>query len=142
MLENERAEVTGLENERAVEERRVDFEEDVARIARINTQFATARDLLDQEMSCSLLLHLDCPYDPASEGDVRLFMQVAGVAPEARDITFSTAQALLQEWVVARRIQQERGVLCPAEALSTAQALLQQERVEYSADEHPAEGKQ
>ena len=49
-------------------------------------------------------------WDPASERDVRLFMQLAGVAPEAQDIVFSTAQALLQEWVVA---------------FSTAEALLQ-----------------
>jgi hypothetical protein len=51
-------------------------------------------------------------WDPASERDVRLFMQLAGVAPEAQDIVFSTAQALLQEWV------------------------------DSSADEQPAEGKQ
>ena len=61
-------------------------------------------------VSSNLDRHSDCPWDPASERDVRLFMQLAGVAPEARDIVFSTAQALLQEWVVA---------------FSTAEALLQ-----------------
>ena len=112
MLENERAEATGLENERVVEERRVDFEED---IARINIQFATARDLLEQEISSLQHINSFCfrvTLDPAREGDVRRFMQLAGVAPEARDIVFSTAQALLQEWV------------------------------DSSADEQPAEGKQ
>jgi hypothetical protein len=63
-------------------------------------------------VSSNLDRHSDCPWDPASERDVRLFMQLAGVAPEARDIVFSTAQALLQEWV------------------------------DSSADEQPAEGKQ
>lgn len=63
-------------------------------------------------VSSNLDRHSDCPWDPASERDVRLFMQLAGVAPEAQDIVFSTAQALLQEWV------------------------------DSSADEQPAEGKQ
>ena len=63
-------------------------------------------------VSSNLDRHSDCPWDAASERDVRLFMQLAGVAPEARDIVFSTAQALLQEWV------------------------------DSSADEQPAEGKQ